>query len=245
MVSVFFVAPLLSSNVLLMRYRLLLALMIVLCVFPWVSEFVKEVPSSFLMYVLLLVKELFVGIVIGFFISLIFAAFQLSTQFFSTQIGLGMSQVLDPMTQEEVSLFSYLYYLLAMLMFLVIGGLHMVIMAVVDSYKVLPVMEVIEHSEVLMEHAVKYFSFMFVLGLKIAFPILGASMLVTFALGLIGKAAPQANILILGLPLQYGMGLVIVFLSVPFLVHYFEGFFLGIVDDVMRLFEGMGGTQNV
>ncbi len=236
--AIFFIAPVISSNVLLVRYRLVLAFFIVLCVFPWLSTYLKDLPESMFLYFIILVKEFLLGAMIGFFILLIFTSFQLSTQFFSTQVGFGMSQIIDPLTQEETPLFGYFFNTAVMLMFLIIGGVHLVIKVVVDSYKLIPAVDMIGNGELIMNEAIKYFGIMFTLALKIALPVIVSSLIVVVALGLIGKAAPQANIMILGLPIHLMVGLIMVIAILPFVVGFFEGAFFSTINDIMKLFEG-------
>ena len=169
----------------------------------------------------------------GFILSMIFASFQLGAQFFSVQIGLGMSEVFDPITQQQTPLLGYLFYSIAVLVFLVMGGFHMVILAVVDSFKLLPAVN-IPSGENILELGVRYFSYMFVIALKIAIPVIAASIIVIVSLGILGKVAPQANLLILGLPLQWGVGIIMILVLTPYMVEVFALMVETGIQDVMR-----------
>ena len=206
MATAVLVLPVFSSATIPLRFKALLSLTITVLIFPWASQQGVVVPENVMLYGLVVLKEMLVGLILGFFLTLIFASFQLAAQFFSTQIGLGMSEVFDPFTQESTALLGYMFYSIAILVFLVIGGFHLVLRGIVDSYALIPSVEVIGREANFIELGVKYFSQMFYIALKIAFPVITASFIVMVGLGLIGKAAPQANILILGLPLQVGCG---------------------------------------
>ena len=215
------ILPILGSPQVPVRVKGLISLMIAILIFPWASQQGIVFPDNTMLFALVIVKEIIVGLVLGFFLALIFASFQLAAAFFSTQIGLGMSEVFDPFTQESSALLGYFFYSVAVLVFLVMGGVHMLIRGVVDTYHLLPVIKIVGHETSLIELGARYFSQMFYIALKIAFPVIVASIIIVVTLGLIGKVAPQANILILGLPLQWGVGIVMILLLIPYMVELF------------------------
>lgn len=231
--AAFILVPVVSSQYIQLRVRGLASFFIAMISFPWVSTLMPELPKEPLLYGLTLVKEIFVGLLLGFILSMIFASFQLGAQFFSTQIGLGMSEVFDPITQEQTPLMGYLFYSVAVLVFLVMGGFHMVLLAVVDSFQLVPAIQM-PTSENALELAVRYFSYMFVVALKIAIPVIAATIIITVSLGILGKAAPQANLLILGLPLQWGVGIIMILILIPYMVEVFARMIESGIDDVMR-----------
>ena len=86
-------------------------------------------------YALLVVQEVFVGLFVGFLVSVIVSAFQLAGEYFSVQIGFGINEVLDPLAQVSVPLIGQLKNLIGLLIFLVIGGHHFLIKAIYRSYE--------------------------------------------------------------------------------------------------------------
>ena len=61
---------------------------------------------------------------------------------------------------------------------------------------------------------------MFTVGLKIAAPVMSALLLATIALGIVSKTVPQMNILIVGFPLNIGIGLLLFGVSMSTVVPY-------------------------
>jgi flagellar biosynthetic protein FliR len=140
------VAPLFSSSSLPRIGRIALVLLTSVLILPWINP--AEITSldieiaNFtalglppadaavaefgLGYVALLIGEALIGIIQGFFLQLINAAFQTAGQFFSTQMGFGASSVYDPLAQEEVPLMGQFFNLVAMLVFLLIEGFQKV-----------------------------------------------------------------------------------------------------------------------
>jgi flagellar biosynthetic protein FliR len=61
-------------------------------------------------------------------------AFQAAGSFIDLQIGLGSAQILNPMTQQAVTLFAQFKYWLALVLLLMMNGHHMMIQGLVSSY---------------------------------------------------------------------------------------------------------------
>ena len=226
-----FVMPIFSSGVFLLRYRIIFALWLALAISPWAIKFI-EVPDNVIWYGFLLLKEVLLGMIVGFFISLFFMILRMSSELFSIQIGLGFSQIFDPLTQTQVSLVGNFFYLITILLFFSIGGLHYSLKIITHSYKLLPLVDYSANMELIHNTVLRYFINMFRLAMQFALPIIGISILMTIVLSIIGKVAPQSNILILGLPLQYSMGMLLVFLLFPFILDLFQEIIIRGLKDI-------------
>lgn len=209
MFSMFVIAPFFSSGVIPMRIRVIFSVYITVVIFPLVGRYIGKVPENVFSYALLIGSEAFIGILIGFMVSIIFSAFQLATQFFSFQMALGIAEVIDPFAEYEVSIIGQLWTLMGIMIFLAIDGHHMLIMATFDSYKSVQLFRILEDSKTMIRALVDSFGAMFVVALKLAFPIFVTLFLLSITLGLLAKAAPQMNIFMLGFPIQIGVGLLI------------------------------------
>ena len=231
--------PVLSSEVVPYQIKGILTFMIALVIFPVISLKGYIVPFSMTDYFLLILKEMLIGIIIGFLLNLIFSAVQLGAQFFSTQIGVGMNEVFDPLAQIEIPVLGYFFNAFAVLVFLAIGAHHMVIHAVFDSYRLMPAVDYLKNSEVIMLQAIRYFSFMFEIALKLSFPILAATTIIVICLALIGKTAPQANVLMLGLPIQFLVGILFLTITMSGFLEVFAKIIQNAVSDTMLLFSAI------
>jgi len=241
--SAFMIAPVLSAPDISLQFRALAALTITMCIFPWAMKTVAPPSNDLMIFGLSALNEILVGVLLGFFLSVIFAAFRLSAQFFAVQIGLGMSEVFDPITQEQSPLLGYLFNTTAILVFLLMGGMHMTIRAVVDSYALAPAPDFAGGSRFLLEEAVRYFSFMFGIALKIAFPVIAASVIIIISLGFLGKAAPNANAMMLGLPIQFGVGMFIILAIMPQVTEIFVAIFSNAIIDFMNVMQRLATVQ--
>jgi flagellar biosynthetic protein FliR len=206
MLGMFVVAPFFSSGVIPLRIRAVFAVYITACVFPIVVRTIGTIPESMYSYVLLIVSEAVIGILIGFLVSIIFAAFQLAARFFSFQMALGIAEVVDPLSQVGITLVGQLWTLMGIMVFIAIDGPHMLVMATYESYSSIYLFDLIRDTEPMYIMLVNTFGAMFLVALKLAFPILTTLFLLAVTLGLIAKAAPQMNIFMLGFPVQIGVG---------------------------------------
>lgn len=82
------------------------------------APYIGEEGSSSMIYFLLLVGEALIGIIMGFFISIIFAAFSAAGQFLAFQMGLSAASSYDALSQVENPLMGQFFNLVAMLVFM-------------------------------------------------------------------------------------------------------------------------------
>ena len=153
----------------------------------------------------LVMGEVAFGMMLGLVASFIFAGLQLAGQIVSFQLGFSIVNLIDPQSEVETSVFSFLYYYLGILLFLLINGHHWFFLAVSDSFNYLPVQGVTLHAPVIHD-LIRLSSQMFVSGLQIAAPVLAVTVITDIVLGILGRAAPQIHILIVGLPLKSLVG---------------------------------------
>ena len=217
------VAPLLSSGAIPQLAKIGFALFVAALVFPSVLEGGYVVPQQALNYFLLLLGEVLIGIIIGFFLLLIFAAFQLSGQLFSLQMGFGASQVFDPLAQVEIPLMGQFLNIIAMFVFLTTRGFYkFVYVGVYRSFGALKAIDLVSGRGLLLKTFMGSLGQLFEIALTISFPILGVLLLISISMGLLAKAAPQMNLLMMGFPMAIGVAFIILLLITPMLMNAFS-----------------------
>jgi flagellar biosynthetic protein FliR len=109
-----------------------------------------------------------------------------------------------------------------MLIFVTIGGFHQLFLGGFwRSVQTLNVISLIEGREPVITMIVSGLSRLFLDAIIIALPIMGTLFLTSLTVGMIGKAAPQINILSEGFPISIMTAFVILFASLPFLLEAF------------------------
>jgi flagellar biosynthetic protein FliR len=178
-------------------------------------------PFSF-RFLLLLIGEGIIGIIIGFFLALIFAAFSTAGQFFSLQMGFGASETFDPLAQVENPLMGQYLNLVSYLIFLVVGGFRELFLGGFwRSVQSLSITALIAGREPVISLLAAGLPRLFMDAIVISLPILGTLFLVSLTTGLISKAAPQINILSEGFPISITVAFLLIFTSLPFMTEAF------------------------
>lgn len=215
-------APLVSSSSVPPMARVGLALLTSFCVAPWVISAGYPIPQDGLSYVFLMIGEAVIGISIGLILTVIFSVFIVSGQFYSVQMGFGASQVYDPLAQIQIPLMGQFLNLIAMFVFLLDRGIQKVfLMGVLNSFKSIKAVDFMVVKEPLYTIFLNSLTTLFEQALVIAFPILGVLLLISISMGLLAKAAPQMNLLMLGFPIKISIAFLMLFVTIPFLMETF------------------------
>jgi flagellar biosynthetic protein FliR len=186
-----------------------------------VSDLRHEVFS--LRFALLVIGEVIIGIILGFYMTIIFAAFSTAGQFFSLQMGFGASETFDPVAQVENPLMGQYFNLVSMLIFVTIGGFHQLFLGGFwRSVQTINIISLIEGREAVVMMLASGLSRLFLDAIIIAMPILGTLFLTSLTTGLISKAAPQINILSEGFPISILTAFLLLLASLPLMVEAFR-----------------------
>lgn len=188
----------------------------------------------------LILKELMIGIALGLAASLIFAAVQVGGMFIDLQIGFAMANVFDPMSGTSSPLSGQFKYTLAMLLFLGFDGHHGLLTALVQSYNFLPVGS-FTINDSLISVLMETFSLMFLLGLKIAIPIVAALFLTDIGFAVLSKASPQMNVFVLGMPVKLIVGGIMLIIVMPAFVYILREMFQSMFGQLDTLLRVLGG----
>lgn len=233
------VSPLTNSSSIPNLARVSLALLASFLVFPGVFESGYPIPQQGLQYFLLILGEALVGILTGFFLVLVFAVFQLAGQLFSLQMGFGASQVFDPLSQIQIPLVGQFLNIIGMLIFVTISGFQQLFMiGVARSFEALRAVDLVLIREDIALEIMSRLSRLFEHALIIAFPILGTLFLIYVGMGLLGKAAPQMNLLILGFPISIFVAFLILMVAMPILAEAFERVINEGFELILRMYRG-------
>jgi flagellar biosynthetic protein FliR len=174
-----------------------------------------------LRFLMLIIGEGIIGIIIGFYMTVIFAAFSTAGQFFSLQMGFGASETFDPLSQIENPLMGQYLNLVSMLIFVTIGGFHTLIKGFWRSVQSLNIVSLVEGRESVVMMMASGLSRLFMDAIVISLPILGTLFLTSLTTGLISKAAPQINILSEGFPISISVAFILIIASLPFMTEAF------------------------
>lgn len=218
--------PIISEKSVPARLKAGLSILIALIIFPLV---LPKIPPSqndpVLILMFRMAGEIFIGLLIGFAARMIFAGIQMAGDMIGFQMGLSIANIIDPMTSEQVSIITELQYLIAMLVFLAVDAHHIFFAAIIQSYSVVEPLS-FHLSGPLMQLILNISKEMFVIGLKIAAPIMAVMLFTNVGLGIVARTVPQINIFIVGMPLQIAIGLVFLGITAPLFIKMTQGLFV-------------------
>ena len=213
-------APLTSSSAIPPLARGALAFFSAMIFYFFVGDSYGPLPEAGLGYAMVLVAEVALGVMMGLFLQIIFAVFQTAGQLFSFQMGFGASQVYDPLAQVEIPLIGQFLNLIGLAVFLAVGGMQKLFLTgLAGSFRVLKGTDFLAAGDFLREMFIRAVGGLFEQSLILAFPILGTLILISVTMGLLAKAAPQMNLLMVGFPIQIGVGFLIMLIATPFIAE--------------------------
>jgi len=218
--AVFTAAPVFSSRAFPLRARIALAFLIAFAAQPGMpGQPVIGVNDAQALGAV--VQQVGIGLAIGFAVRLVFGAFELAGQVVGFQMGLGFAAFFDPSTSAQSSAMGRFHANMAALLFVVLNGHLMVLMAVVQSFVAFPV----DQNFLQALGSMKLYNLgtdLFASAFWIALPIIAMLMFANLALGIVSRVAPQMNIYAIGFPVTLAVGLIGVAATLPLLEQPFS-----------------------
>lgn len=233
--GIFVITPIFSRKNIPMIFKIGFALFMSIIIFNIIDD--NTLVINGFDTILLTIKEFSVGLIIGFISYVFFTTMYIAGQIIDMQVGFGMVNVLDPQHNIQLPITGNFYHILTVLIFLTTNSHHLLIRALVDSYTIIPIGHFTFSSE-LTNQMIEIFTQVFIIGFKIASPILATIFIANALLGIMAKTMPQMNVFVIGMPLKVASGLVVIFLTLPLfstiLQYLFENMFSQI-DNFMRI----------
>jgi flagellar biosynthetic protein FliR len=160
------------------------------------------------------IKEIAIGLIIGFTLNLVFYGFNFAGTFIGFDMGLAMAQVMNPMEDTNGNVIGQVIYFLALMIFFIIDGHQYVLRALAFSFKIIPLGE-LNLNVGLFNILIKYSSAVFIIAVKIAAPILVSFFLIHIAEGILARMIPQMQVFFVTQPLKIGIGFVLLASILP------------------------------
>ena len=223
--GIFLISPFFGSMNIPMFFRVGIALAMSVVLFPVVDGLgTPETPPSIIMFGAAVLGELFIGWLIGFVAYISFAAITMVGKVMDMQVGFAVVNVVDPTSGQQIPLIGSFLYNLAVIILLVTNGHHMLIAALVESFRAVPLAG-LEANISLALIIANFTGTIFLTGMKIAMPITFAILLTNVGLGILSRTMPQMNIFVVGIPMQLMIGLFVLSMIMPFYVLFLDVLF--------------------
>jgi len=237
--GVFVVSPIFGRQNMPVYYKIGFSFFITLVVTTSAAVVAPASYGGVIEYGFFALREFIVGAIIGFIPYLMFSAIYLAGQMIDMKIGFSMVNVLDPVSNIQIPITANFYYIVCMLMFISVNAHHMVILTISRSYGVIPLGHLNISGEVI-ETLMRLFADIFIVGFRIAAPIVFTTLLADVSLGIISKAMPQINVFMVGMPLKILVGIVIMIVTLPAMLVMLGELFKNIGFETFNFMRGIG-----
>ncbi|MFA7060589.1 MAG: flagellar biosynthetic protein FliR [Pedobacter sp.] len=234
--GIFAALPVFGGKRLPLNFKVITVLMITLACFPALGITPVAVPSDVFTLGLLLFREMAVGLLLAFITQILFAAVEFSGQIIGMQMGLTIAQIIDPTMGNQLQIMSVLQTLLATLLFFSLNVHHVFIRSIVDSFSVIPIGGLHLNGEVV-SYLTRLTTDVFVIGVRLAAPVMVSLLLSSVALGVMARAFPQMNIFMISMPLHIGVGFIVLGITLTIFFHVLEVSFGNIKEQIETLFR--------
>ncbi len=151
------------------------------------------VPADLITLALATAHEALIGLLMGLGVRLVFYAIEMAGQIISTEMGLSMSTIFDPMSQGSPTPIGLAMLQLGTLLFLISGAHHYVLAAFLRSFELSPPGLLSFHANA-GEVFVRSSGNIFLVAVQIAAPVMAVNFIVTLTFSILGKAAPSMNV---------------------------------------------------
>ena len=172
----------------------------------------------------IMAQQTLIGIVIGYTISLAFAAIDVAGDLIGLQMGLSFAVFYDRNSTGQTPVMTEFLALIAALVFLAMNGHLLVLAALAESFTLLPVSATpfaTKGFATIVAAAASIFSS----GLMLALPLIAALLIANISLGVLTRVAPALNLFAVGFPVMMLSGFAVLLLSLPLLGNAFASLY--------------------
>ena len=195
-------------------------------------------PAGAAVFVVLLTRDLLVGFTLGFAASLVFRAAESAGALVDVTRGATLARVVAPAGPAWTAPTGRFFGLLAVVLFFVIGGHQLLLAAVADSFRLLPLMQPVGRALAdtsAREMLITLSASVFVLAVQLAAPAVVVALLVDLATGIFSRMVLPVNAFFLGLTLRGTLAVAATFVAMGIIAIVFRGQFADMLTAIANL----------
>lgn len=234
--SMLWLLPIFQSRTVATGYKAGLSLLVAFLLYQPVV--VPDLQGDPFLILLGVMKEVFIGLSIGFFVRLLFGMVSSAGEFISMQSGLSFARVMDPTMAASVTVLEQFKSLLATMIFLGIDGHHTILRAVSTSLTAVPPGSIMIRPA-LFQFMTETTGKVFAASIKICAPVVVTLFLVDIALGILARLIPQVNVFIEGSSIKILITIAVLALSLNLIVPVISGLFRGMDTEILKILKAV------
>jgi flagellar biosynthesis protein FliR len=189
--------------------------------------------------------EVMIALVLGYVARFAFDTIHFGGNLVGNFMGFGIASTFDPSMQSQTQVVAEIQAVIGMLIFLAIDGHHLMIRAALQSYQIIGLggAGMLAGGSIINATTVQRMGELtgqvLRLGLEISAPIAIVLFSVNMVFGILAKAMPQLNILVLSVTISAIIGLVMMFITLPEFQGAAADVFTRMGDSMLAILKAM------
>lgn len=238
-VPTLFFNPFLGGKKVPAQVKIGIAFSFVIILLPSLINLPPDLPSGNSFF-FLMIKEIVIGVTLGFITSVVFLGFGAAGRLIDMQRGANMAEGMVYQMDERASTFGVFYVQTAVVVFLILNGHHIFLRGYFHSFEVLPVWAFPAFtgaSEPIVTDLARLTADLFVIALQLGAPAFIALFITDVSFGIINRASPQINVFNLSQPVKMFLGVLMVAIALRIVVDQLQVWMGRMVELVFRVVE--------
>ena len=187
-------------------FKVMFSIFISFIISPFIqADIAVHSLSQLIIYALM---ETLTGLVFGFITNMCFNSLKIAGSLIDQQLGLSMANIYDPNTNTQNTLIETILYWLGVMIFFSMNGHHQLIAGIQNSFNLVKVGQLILSGN--FDYVINVFVQCFIIGIKIAVPMILSLLIAELLIGFISKSVPQLNVMVVSMPLKLLMGIIFI-----------------------------------
>jgi flagellar biosynthetic protein FliR len=205
------------------RARLLIALTISLVITPLLQNNMPAIPESTSVLVLLIAKEITIGVFLGMLMRTLISSMHVASTILATQSGLANAMMFDLTMSGQTTAVSNMLTFAGLVLVFAADLHHVMLLAIVDSYQLLPVVGVLQTQDMAFTTA-SYVSKAFLIALQLSSPFIAISLVLNLGGGVLGRLMPTFQVFFVLMAPQIGIAFLVLLISLPAILLWYLSF---------------------
>lgn len=225
--------PVMGGRMIPARVKVALAMLISFAVVPLIDPPPAISPASPEGF-LVLVQQILVGVAIGFSMRLVFAGIEMAGSLIGLQMGLGFANFFDPVNSAQTPVVGQFFGLLAVLLYFAFDAHILMVATLAESFHILPVSTTPLNADMWSTLA-RAGGQIFFIGIVLSLPVVAVLLISNIAIGIMTRAAPTLNLFAVGFPITLLGGMIIIYISLPYMLPLIERVMHGGIDTIITV----------
>jgi flagellar biosynthetic protein FliR len=185
-------------------------------------------------------QEVSVGLLLGFVSRMIFYAVDIAGSIISTEMGLNLATIFDPLNQQSSQIAGTILVFLATVVMLTLNLHHWMLLGFQQAYTVLPIGGA-HLNNALFENIVAQTSRVFMVALQISAPVIAVSFVITLIFAVLSRAVPEMNVFTEMYGFRIVGGLIVFGFTLQLSAQYVTNYLNRLPEDLMNVAQMIGG----